>query len=110
MVEGAGNYSFPFLVLIVADHGECLASACLSVCEDGTIEPIERLFDEGKAAGLVDLVLLGLDAKDVVKDEILDLVLALFDTEHIVLCLYAERRVHIGLSLVPWAHSQGDLD
>ena len=110
MVEGSWDYAFPLLVFIITDHGKCFAGPGLPICKDGSIEAIKRILNDRKATGLVDLMLLCIYTEDIVKDEIFDVMLILFDAKHIILSLDTERRCHIGLPLVEWPYPQAHLD
>ena len=109
MVKASRYDSFPLLVFVVADHGESLASACLSVSEHSAIETLKGVFYDAVSTRLINLVLSGIETEDIVEDEIFDIG-TFSDTKDVVFGFYTKRGFHFGLSFVEGAHSQCYLD
>jgi len=70
MIKTSRNNPFEHHIFVVSNHRKGLTRSCLTVGEYSSIEALESVLDDVVGAGLVDLELFGLDAEDVVEDEL----------------------------------------
>jgi hypothetical protein len=105
VVEASGDNALPLWVFVVTNHGEGLACSGLSIGEDSSVESLESVLDKTVAAGLIYLVLSGLDTEHVVENKIFYLLTLLY-AQHVLFRRYTEWRSHIAFPFVERSHPQ----
>ena len=74
MIKSSRYYPFPLWIFIISHHRKGLSRSGLPISEDGPVKALKRILDERIPASLIDVVLFGINAVYVIKDEVLDIV------------------------------------